>query len=448
LVNRSSFHDSIRSLKAYWQIWSNASINRKIFSATVLFGCLTLAIKVLAALKEIISASIFGVGDELDAFNVAFTITSFVVITIGAALHVAQVPVFIKTKKNFGEEEAQNLFGSVLSLCLLTLIITSLLLIIFLPRLLSFMVAGFSQQKLELTCWLTYIMLPMMLCSSLSLVITSVLNAEEQFQFGAISPGWISIGSIAALLLYGRHFGVYPLAIGITTGAITEFLFLTWAVRKLRLRCRLKWNWQNERIKLVIKNSLPITTASILAGLMPIVDQSFAAKLQAGDVAALGFGNRLIGLALTLFAAAVGTSVLPYFSTLAAEKKWMELKQVFKSNLYKMILPVSIILTIVIIVFSTGDTQTVARIQIMYALQLPAYAIGLVGARLLSAIHANNKMILITVVGLISNILLDYILSRLMGIAGISLSTSIVQSLMMILIIVTINSEIKKRMNE
>jgi putative peptidoglycan lipid II flippase len=417
---------------------------------------------VLAALKEIISASIFGVGDELDAFNVAFTITSFVVITIGAALHVAQVPVFIKTKKNFGEEEAQNLFGSVLSLCLLTLIITSLLLIIFLPRLLSFMVAGFSQQKLELTCWLTYIMLPMMLCSSLSLVITSVLNAEEQFQFGAISPGWISIGSIAALLLYGRHFGVYPLAIGITTGAITEFLFLTWAVRKLRLRCRLKWNWQNERIKLVIKNSLPITTASILAGLMPIVDQSFAAKLQAGDVAALGFGNRLIGLALTLFAAAVGTSVLPYFSTLAAEKKWMELKQVFKSNLYKMILPVSIILPIVIIVFSepiirlflqrgaftTGDTQTVARIQIMYALQLPAYAIGLVGARLLSAIHANNKMILITVVGLISNILLDYILSRLMGIAGISLSTSIVQSLMMILIIVTINSEIKKRMNE
>ncbi len=459
MIYQGSLRNSVRLLKTSWQTWSDASINRKIVSGSLAFSFLTLGVKILGALKEAISAAYFGLGDDLDAFNVAFTIASFVIFVIGGAFQTAILPVYLETKKEVSREAVQLFLSLTITVCLLILIITTSVLWVTLPYLLPLIVSGFSKEKLELTRWLLYELFPLIALGGVSLTLSSILNAEEGFKITALTPGLTSISLIVAIFLLAGKLRVHALSIGLIVGVVVELIFLMAALRRRNLKLSFKVGWQNNRTKQVIINALPIVVAIALSGLMPIVDQSYAAKLNSGDIAALGFGNRIISLVLTLFATAVVTIVFPHFSKLAIEKDWEKLRQVFYTNIYKFILPVTVLSGLLIIIFSElftrlffqrgaftpQDTKLVASIQMIYALQIPGNVIFLVGFRLLSAIQANKIIIIGALINLINTIWLNYYLSNAFGVKGIALTTSIVYVLAMIFTLTSISLEMKKR---
>ena len=418
-----------------------------------------MSVKLLGALKESISAAIYGIGNDLDSFNIAFGLASFLIFVVGAGFQIALIPVYFETRKVEGLLASRKLLGSVFTLSMIFLLVSIGILVFILPYLLPLIMAGSTNEKVLTTYTITITFLPLILLGGLSLMIAGILNAEEAFKATSLAPGLTSLSVILTLFLLGKNIGIFALVIGVVTGSLAEFIFLLITLKRKKIKLNFSWNWRSERLTQVVKNALPIIGASALSGLMPVIDQGFAVRLRAGDVAALGFGYRMISLFLSLFATAVSATVLPYYAQLASEKSWVELKQIFWDNIIKFILPITLLTSIAIILYSeplirllfergkfTGtDTKEVSAIQSMYALQLPAYVIHLVGIRLLSAIQSSHYMIGISIFSLLANIICNYYFSKMLGVKGIALSTSVVFTATMILTLFIVKFEINKR---
>ncbi len=380
-------------------------------------------------------------------------------VVVGGAFQIALVPVYIETKEKYGKDVANSLVAAILKLCLYTLLVICLILLISFPYFLPLLFPKFDIPKLQTTLFLCYLFVPMIILGGCALTVTGILNAEEAFSLAAIVPGITTVLTVIALYYLGNRLGVYSLAAGLIAGSILELVVLINALRLLSINLSFQSSIRGSHARSVIHNILPIAGASILSGMMPLVDQSFAAQLRGGDISALAFGSRVISLVMALFAASVAATVLPYFSKLAVERKWQILKSVFTSSLLKFILPGTLLALVVIIFFSVSivkllfqsgaftetSTVVVSRIQSIYALQIPAYMIHLAGIRLLSAIQENTKAIRIALVSLVVNIFADYMFSRWLGVEGIAWATSLVYIIAMVITLMSVYQSLNRR---
>lgn len=81
-----------------------------------------------------------------------------------------------------------------------------------------------------------------------------------------------------------------------------------------------------------------------------LVDQSMAAMLEPGSVAALGYSNKIPATLLGIGAMALGTAVLPYYSKMVANGDWKGVDHTLKVCRWK-ILQVSISVTLSLFLF-------------------------------------------------------------------------------------------------
>src|SRR5580658_10502648 len=96
------------------------SINRSIFRAAVSVGAAGVIVKLVATLKEVAVASVYGRSDAMDAFLAAALIPGLLVNLNSESMNQALVPTLIRVRELEGRERAQQLLSnSMLSMCLL-----------------------------------------------------------------------------------------------------------------------------------------------------------------------------------------------------------------------------------------------------------------------------------------------------------------------------------------
>jgi putative peptidoglycan lipid II flippase len=76
--------------------------------------------------------------------------------------------------------------------------------------------------------------------------------------------------------------------------------------------------------------------------------------------------------------------------------------------------------------FTNADTELVSRIQICYLIQVPFYILSLLFVKFLSAAKRNDVLMYGAVISLILDVILNLLLMREWGVAGIAISTSCV----------------------
>jgi putative peptidoglycan lipid II flippase len=136
---------------------------------------------------------------------------------------------------------------------------------------------------------------------------------------------------------------------------------------------------------------------------------------------------------------AVGNAVLPYFSRMAAQQDWASLRRtfyVYVRLIFLVAIPVTALFCLlseplVRILFQRGsfsaaDTHLVARVQALYALQIPPHIAGILVVRLISSLRANHLLMWASALNLVLNAVLDYLFMKWLGVAGIALSTAVV----------------------
>jgi putative peptidoglycan lipid II flippase len=413
--------------------------NWKIFRAIVVVGACSVLAKLAATGKELAVAALFGRGDALDAFLIAMLLPTTAVSLLAGSFGGVLVPSFIRVREDQGHDAAQRLFSNVQLVGVTLLLAVSIVLAAGAPFYLPCLASGFSAAKLLLTRRLLYVLLPFVVLNGAILIWSSVLNAGERFALPALTPVVTPLVTLVSILLWGHTAGAFALAAGTVAGAILEASFLGLAIRTHGLSLRLRWYGLTPELRLVIRQYFPMLAGALVMGMSPIIDQSMAAILKGGSVAALSYGYKMVSVITALTSAALYSAVLPYFSQMVARKDWSACRRTLK--VYSvLVLAATIPLTVGLMAgsrtlirllyqrgaFTNTDTEVVNAVQILFSLMIPFYTWAVLFLRLLSSLNRNDVIACGAAVNVVLNVVFNLLLMRRFGVAGIALSTSIV----------------------
>jgi putative peptidoglycan lipid II flippase len=413
--------------------------SRKIFHAAVVVGSCAVLAKLGATARELVLARSFGRADALDAFLIAQLLPSFAVSLVAGSFGTALIPTFIHVHEAEGPEAAQRLLSSVMVWSLGLLILTSIFLAVLAPYYLRLLGSGFSDAKLKLAQHLLYLLLPSVVLSGLVVIWTAVLNARERFLFPAFVPVLESVAAILFLVLRGKAWGISAVAVGTIAGQGLEVLLLAGALKIQGIRLKPSWCSMSREMRQFIGQCAPLMVTWLIGSTSTLVDQSMAASLRSGSVAALNYGNRVVTGILGVGTMALSSAVFPYFSQMAAKQDWASFRRTFKTY-SSLIVLVTVPITVSLVLFShdlvkglfergaftASDTKVVSRVLAFLSLQIPFYALGIMGLRVISALRKNSLLMLITIIAVFANIVFDYVFMRRAGVSGIALATSLV----------------------
>jgi putative peptidoglycan lipid II flippase len=394
---------------------------------------LTLASKALGFLREMLIAYFFGATALVDAFVVANNIYGLTVGIIGHAFSVAGTPLLVEKFVKDGHPAQQSAFFAFLRFALTSALLLSLVLAIAAPGIVFLLAPRFPPETHWLSVKLLWAMLPMALgMVGLSLAGT-YLNARRRFglnKLGDISVNLVAIGFLFSAPLIG----IYSLAVGWSLGyflaacALLGPLVWRWAWWKGRL-------WTPE-IKEFITLTAPMLVAYGASQVNTIVDRAFASSLDPGSIAALGYGWRL-ALIPAVLAQAVSTVQLTRASEMAAARDIKRLKSSVREILLKgaaVMIPVSVALVwlarpLIQMVFQRGAfdasaTDKTSLALVCYGFGLfPQFAVLTLAASL-RGMKDMKTPVIAGVIAVAVNIILNALLVRPFGIAGLAASTS------------------------
>jgi putative peptidoglycan lipid II flippase len=421
-----------------WQQLTRGSTARQIVGAATVVAVVTLLVKGLAIAKEFTIAWQLGTGDSIDAFLIAFLIPAFVINVVANSLNAALMATYIQVREQQGPGPAGKLLAgaSWVSLGFLGLLMVAVA--GFAPWYLPVVAPGFGPAKLQLSLHLLWVMVPLIGINGMAVLWGAVLNAGEQFALVAIAPALTPMAMVGLLLGWPQMQG-FALAVGLVLGAILELGLIAASLRRQRLSILPRWTGWSPELRQVAGQFFPVMAGACVFASSELIDQSMASHLPPGTVAALGYGNKMVSLPLTLMTTAIGSAVMPYFSQLIGQNKWPELHQLLRQMLPRIFwiafaLAGGLAMFSVPIVrllfqhgaFTARDTVVVAQVQAAFALQIPFHLCGIITVRLLSAAKANQVMLQSAFISLTVNVVLNLLFMRWWGVAGIALSTSCV----------------------
>ncbi len=403
-------------------------------------GTYTGLVKLVGAAKVVFMARAFGVSDGLDAYLIAFLLPAFVCDTLAGSLNSALVPTFIQVRELEGRAAAYRLYRTVLAVGAGILAVAGVALATLAPWILRVLASSFDAAKLALTCSLFWVMLPIVPLTAFAVTWRSMLNTEGRFAIPAMLPGLTPLASIIFLLRYGHAWGVYSLAAGTLVGAAVEVTILAIFAVRHGFPVIPRWCGRSWALDQVAAQYGPVIGGVLLLGGAPLIDQAIAGMLGSGSVAALNYGTRLSAVLMAMGPTAVATAILPHFSKLTVSQDWAHIRHSLRSYA-AVILAITLPFIALMWIFSgplvqlffqrgqfTGaDTGLVMTVQRFALLAIPPSMVMALVLRLISSMKANRLILRASALYAALNLALDLILTRWMGIAGITLATAVVQ---------------------
>jgi putative peptidoglycan lipid II flippase len=414
------------------------SINVQILRAAAAVSAAGIFVKLIATIKEMVVADVFGRSDAMDAFLAAALIPNLLINLISESMNQALVPTLIRVREQEGHGRAQQLLSSsMLWICILLTAVSCVMAICaraFFPLIAS----HFTPAKIGLSIHIFYALLPLVLITGIATNCTAVLNTVDRFALPALAPVLIPVALIVAAMALARSLGIWALVYATLAGSLVHAITVVALMDRQGYRFNLRWHGMDAATREVAQQYGPVLLSGIVASGGLLVDQSMAAMLPAGSVSALVYGNRFVGVATALGAGAISTAVTPHFSRMIAQQDWAACRRTIRTwvRLTAIVsIPLAVILIaasrpIVRIAFQHGafgarDTAVVAKVMAMYAIQVPFFVTSRVFYRFILAMRRTRLALECGLLNLMLDVILNLILMRWLGVAGIALATSL-----------------------
>ncbi|MFN2454150.1 MAG: murein biosynthesis integral membrane protein MurJ [Pyrinomonadaceae bacterium] len=432
------------------KIWSGlttGTLHKRILRATIIVGALTLLARLAFVGRDLIVAWRFGRSASLEAFLLAFVVPYSITNALSASLTGTFLPDFIKLRESGRHQAAQELYSGLLAWLILISGAATFLCVVLQPLYVHLVAASLSVESWNLMFNLLCLTAPAAFLSSVVGFWQSILNAEEKFFPSTAVSVFTPLISIV-LLFFSINTGVLALSLGLLIGAIIEALMLGIAVKRTNASLLPRWHGLSPTMRRAFGQWMRLLVSIFFINAMSLVDNSMAARLTAhGSVAALNYGRKAVTFPIDLSAIAFVTAILPYFSKMVAAHDWGGLRKILRrylSLIFALNLPIVFALVmwsrpIIRLLFERGefspaDTEIVSRVLSYYAFNLPFYVAFLVMMKLLSSLRENASAIWFSGGALLLDIILNYFLSKQMGVAGIGLATSCVYLVLALLL--------------
>lgn len=426
---------------------ASAASSSRLARSAGLIGVATMMSRVLGLGRDVVYAWLFGAGNQMDAFNVAFRIPNLVRdLFAEGAMSAAFVPTFTRHLTKHGRDDAWRLGRNVISALVVATAIVSLLGIVGAVPLTTLLAGGYADVpgKLELTVLLTRMMFPFLVLVAVAVACMGMLNALGHFFVPALSPAMFNVGAIVgaiAVVPLMPWVGLPPaagLAFGTLLGGLGQAAMQWPALRKEGFRFRFGVRLDDPGLREVLVLMGPGTVGLAAVQINQFVNTVLATGEGTGAVSWLNYAFRLMYLPIGLFGVSIATAAVPTLSAQAAHNDLAGMRATISSGL-RLMLMLNIPATVGLIAlaspivglifergsFSSADTPATAAALMFYAPGLVGYSAVKLGSPAFYALRDSRTPVAVSMVSVLLNVVLNVALVRVIGYRGLALGTAV-----------------------
>lgn len=412
-----------------------------------LSGVAMLASRVLGLVRDLVLATLFGAGHEMDAFVVAFRIPNLVRdLFAEGAMSAAFVPTFTRHLARGGKTEAWRLGNNLLNVLVLATLTVVAVGFLFAKPLVTLYAGQFQEVpgKIELTIVLARVMLPFLTLVAVAAALMGMLNSLNHYFVPALAPSMFNIATIACaigLVPVMPALGLPPIlavAIGALVGGIGQIALQWPPLRREGFRYRPTVDFRDRSLLPVLILMGPGTMGLAATQLNLFVSTFLATSQGAGAVSWLQYAFRLMYLPLGLFGVSIATALLPAAARHAAANSRPDVRRAVADGL-SLMLAVNLPATLGLLVlapdivrlffehgrFLPSDTLSTAAAVRCYALGLIGYSATRIAAPVFYALGSGRIPVLVSMTAIVLNVAASLVLIRWMGFLGLALATSL-----------------------
>ena len=433
------------------------------FRSGLLVMIITMVSRVLGLVRAGIIAYYFGASAMTDAFFSAFKVSNFFRQLLGeGALGSSFIPLYNERVESEGEENSKQFIYSILNLLFVFSTIVTILMIIFSQGIIDGIVSGFPDETKIIASRLLKIMSVYFVFISLSGMVCAILNNFKQFAVPASTSIFFNLAIILASMYFGKTYGIDALAYGVVIGGLFQFLVVLPAFFKIMKGYSFKIDWKDPYLKKIFIMICPMLIGIVARQVNTIVDQMFASYLAEGGVSALENATRLYLLPVGVFGVSISTVIFPALSK-AMSKNDLDgaTDNIVKglNILLFLIIPSTAVLTfyapeVIRLTLSYGkfDEEAVrvtSQALLYYSLGLYFYTAIYLMTRAFYSVKNSKYPVKFSIISIVINIVLNFLLIKSMAYRGLALSTSIASGVNFFLLLIVfrrkyINFSLKK----
>jgi putative peptidoglycan lipid II flippase len=428
--------------------------------------------KVLAIVRQVLTARIFGLSPELDAFNAANNLPDLLFALIsGGALAIAFIPVLTDMLTREGKPQAWKLFSQIANLAFIVTAILAVVIGLLADQIVGSRLGiapGFHTDQQRLVADLMRLNLVATLIFSISGLVMAGLQANQHFLLPAIAPLLYNSGQIFGALVLAPEkpvslgpitlpafgLGIHGLVYGVIIGAALHLLVQIPGLIRYGFRWTAGLGLKTQPVQQVLRLLGPRLLTMLFIQLIFIARDSIASHLATGAVSALTYGWMIMQVPETLIGTALGTALLPTLAEYAAKEKWDAFwlsTQRSVQYLLSLTVPAALILSLglgplVKLAFGFDDQATalVMAASTAYLAGLLSHSLIEVGARAFySRQNAAIPLLASAVTGVVF-IATGIPFASWWGASGIAWATSLAFSVEMVLLFILLTRKMKR----
>lgn len=422
------------------------SKENSLLKAAWLIAFVTIISKFVGFLRDICLANYYGAGLVSDAYFYAYQIPSLAIILmggVGGPFHSATVSVFAKLvdpNDKMPSEKVNKLFNTFLTATFIFFAVFSIIIFIFSEEIMNFIIHGNNAELVSLASTHLKIMTPVILIGGIIGIYYGLLITYRNFLLPNISPVMMSLTIITVIALTkGDQFGI-ALATATSIGALLQFIVQFPAVKKLgfKIKPNLKVK-NNPEFKNLLELVFPAALSSTIGQIYVYVDMFFASQLREGAWTAIGYANRVFQFPVGILVTAFLVPLFPIFSKLVGEKKYDEVKYYFHKGIGLLnFVAIPVMFGIIMLaydavqlIFQRGEFNSEATYMVSQALIFLSFAIIPYVfrdsiTRIFYSFNDSKTPFLVALSSIILKFILNSLFINKLGIAAITLSTSLV----------------------
>ncbi|WP_244808351.1 murein biosynthesis integral membrane protein MurJ [Caballeronia zhejiangensis] len=415
-------------------------VHKRIAKSAARISLFVIVGKCAGAFKEMSIAYRYGISDVVDAYQLTFTLSTFLPSIFIGCMSIVLIPTLVALRTATKAKQAK--FVSEVEVASVSLgILMALILYLLWDPLLNMIAADLSEQTRAISRQLEFGMLPVGALLLTICVSAARLQARER-HVNTLLECVPSATVLASVLFAHNSQSPAPLMWGTVIGFILQATLLrVLALRADSIRVTPRFSLTSPEWPYIYRSVGVVLFGGIVVGLATPLDQYYLAHLGDGAIATAAYANRLLALLLGIGALAIGRATLPILSEVLSTGdmvrardtavKWSFL--MLGSGAVTMAVPWLLAPWGVALLFEHGaftsqDTMAVSTLLRWGLVQVPFYLAGLVLLQLFAGQRRFHEIAVVAVISFALKALANFWLVRWFGVVGVLLATAVMNA--------------------
>ncbi len=408
-------------------------------------------------LREGFIANSFGTSLEMDLYSTISIYPGAIMAIIASSSATTYLPIFVKNMNSGGNKYASIKFSHFLNQYIVLSLILYGIISIFIPNFadyLSYKMPGTDISTIILYSRLLFFTI---VTDGIVRLMIAALNGMRNFGWLQKTQILLNIITILSVLLLSSSIGIMALIGAVIFNSFFQIFVLSYIFYKNDLRYELCLKFKDPETINVWKTVIPVFLGAETYLLGLAIDRTVGMSLgEEGITSALNYSGTLFGMLNSIIAVPIITVLFTKLSEAYATNGTdgiVENMKEIANIIYIIIIPLSIFLSIfasdfvsVILkrgAFDDSSTSMTASAFMFYALACPLLAMRELLSRVFVILGRRKVLVNVGLIFLFLNGLLAFVLSRMLGICGVTIGSLIASFLSLVYLAVVFGKETK-----